>query len=85
MLCEYLQFCFCTSFSYCSFFIILQIESRSPKSVFTVIAVLVVMLLSIGAGFVFIKKYVCGGRFVFISAHIYCLVKFCIVTEMDFQ
>nr|XP_040049590.1 sortilin 1b [Gasterosteus aculeatus aculeatus] len=40
-----------------------QIVSRSSKSVAIVITVIVVMLLSVAAGVVFIKKYVCGGRF----------------------
>uniref|UniRef100_A0A7N6FB32 Sortilin n=1 Tax=Anabas testudineus TaxID=64144 RepID=A0A7N6FB32_ANATE len=41
----------------------LLVNTRSSKTVFIVIAVLVVMLLSTAAGFVFVKKYVCGGRF----------------------
>ncbi|TDH10634.1 hypothetical protein EPR50_G00077460 [Perca flavescens] len=41
----------------------LLIDSRSSKSVPIVITVIVVMLLIIAAGVVFIKKYVCGGRF----------------------
>ncbi|XP_059189096.1 sortilin 1b [Centropristis striata] len=41
----------------------LLVDSRSSKSVPIVIAVIVIMLLSIAAGVVFVKKYVCGGRF----------------------
>ncbi|KAM8753841.1 sortilin 1b [Acanthopagrus schlegelii] len=41
----------------------LLIDNRSSKSVPIVITVIVVMLLSIAAGVVFVKKYVCGGRF----------------------
>ncbi|KAJ4934113.1 hypothetical protein JOQ06_006918 [Pogonophryne albipinna] len=41
----------------------LLIDSPSSKSVPIVITVLIVMVLSIAAGVVFIKKYVCGGRF----------------------
>ncbi|XP_032377305.1 sortilin 1b [Etheostoma spectabile] len=41
----------------------LLIDSRSSKSVPIVIMVIFVMLLIIAAGVVFIKKYVCGGRF----------------------
>uniref|UniRef100_A0A671TIS8 Sortilin 1b n=1 Tax=Sparus aurata TaxID=8175 RepID=A0A671TIS8_SPAAU len=39
------------------------VNNRSSKSVPIVITVIVVMLLSIAAGVVFVKKYVCGGRF----------------------
>ncbi|KAI4823379.1 hypothetical protein KUCAC02_011965 [Chaenocephalus aceratus] len=38
-------------------------DGPSSKSVPIVITVLIVMVLSIAAGVVFIKKYVCGGRF----------------------
>ncbi|XP_068589882.1 sortilin 1b [Cebidichthys violaceus] len=41
----------------------LLIDSHSSKSVAIVITVIIVMLLSIAAGVVFVKKYVCGGRF----------------------
>ncbi|KAK5863465.1 hypothetical protein PBY51_000494 [Eleginops maclovinus] len=41
----------------------LLIDVPSSKSVPIVLTVLIVMLLSIAAGVVFIKKYVCGGRF----------------------
>lgn len=44
----------------------LQIDNRSSKSVPIVITVIVVMLLSIAAGVVFVKKYVCGGRLVYL-------------------
>lgn len=41
----------------------LQTDSHSTKSVGIVLAVIVVMLVSVAAGVVFIRKYVCGGRF----------------------
>ncbi|XP_037540424.1 sortilin 1b [Nematolebias whitei] len=41
----------------------LQKSSHSSKSAAIVIAVVLVMLLSIAAGVLFVKKYVCGGRF----------------------
>ncbi|XP_034000800.1 sortilin 1b [Trematomus bernacchii] len=41
----------------------LLIDGPSSKSAPIVITVLIVMVLSIAAGVVFIKKYVCGGRF----------------------
>ncbi|XP_029013381.1 sortilin 1b [Betta splendens] len=41
----------------------LLVDKRTSKPVFTVIAVMIVLVLSIAAGFVFVKKYVCGGRF----------------------
>lgn len=46
--------------------VILQVDKRSSKPVFTVIAVMIVLLLSVAAGFVFVKKYVCGGRLVYV-------------------
>ncbi|XP_013875548.1 sortilin 1b [Austrofundulus limnaeus] len=41
----------------------LQVGSHSSRSVAIVVAVVLVMLLSVTAGVVFVKKYVCGGRF----------------------
>uniref|UniRef100_A0A8C4HQL7 Sortilin 1b n=1 Tax=Dicentrarchus labrax TaxID=13489 RepID=A0A8C4HQL7_DICLA len=41
----------------------LLVNSPSSKSVPIVITVIIIMLLSIAAGVVFVKKYVCGGRF----------------------
>ncbi|XP_054464540.1 sortilin 1b [Anoplopoma fimbria] len=41
----------------------LLIDTRSSKSVAIVVTVIIIMLLSIAAGVVFVKKYVCGGRF----------------------
>ncbi|XP_008294333.1 sortilin 1b [Stegastes partitus] len=41
----------------------IMIDKRPSKSVPIVITVIIVMLLSIAAGVVFVKKYVCGGRF----------------------
>ncbi|XP_042347441.1 sortilin 1b [Plectropomus leopardus] len=41
----------------------LLVDTRSSKSVPIVITVCIVMLLSVAAGVVFVKKYVCGGRF----------------------
>ncbi|GLD45970.1 sortilin-like protein [Lates japonicus] len=41
----------------------LLVDSQSSKSVPIVITIIIVMLLSIAAGVVFVKKYVCGGRF----------------------
>lgn len=41
----------------------LLVDRHSSKSVPIVITVIVVMLLSVAAGVVFVKKYVCGGRF----------------------
>ncbi|XP_043970354.1 LOW QUALITY PROTEIN: sortilin-like [Gambusia affinis] len=41
----------------------LQTDSHSSKSVAILLAVAVVMLLSVAAGVVFVRKYVCGGRF----------------------
>ncbi|KAM3872372.1 sortilin 1b [Diretmus argenteus] len=40
-----------------------ELPSHSSKSVFIVITVIIIMLLSVVAGVLFIKKYVCGGRF----------------------
>lgn len=37
--------------------------NHSSKSVLIVVTVIIIMLLSIAAGVVFVKKYVCGGRF----------------------
>ncbi|XP_038138888.1 sortilin 1b [Cyprinodon tularosa] len=42
----------------------LQTDGHSSKSVPIVLAVIVVLVLSIAAGVVFVRKYVCGGRFV---------------------
>lgn len=39
------------------------VDSHSSKSIPIVITVIIVMLLSVAAGVVFVKKYVCGGRF----------------------
>uniref|UniRef100_A0A3P8U071 Sortilin n=1 Tax=Amphiprion percula TaxID=161767 RepID=A0A3P8U071_AMPPE len=41
----------------------LLVDGHSSKSVPIVITVIVIMLLSVAAGVVFVKKYVCGGRF----------------------
>ncbi|XP_033484795.1 sortilin 1b [Epinephelus lanceolatus] len=41
----------------------LLVDSHSSKSIPIVITVIIVMLLSVAAGVVFVKKYVCGGRF----------------------
>lgn len=41
----------------------LPADIRSSKSIPIVITVIIVMLLSVAAGVVFVKKYVCGGRF----------------------
>lgn len=41
----------------------LLVDSHPSKSVAIVITVILVMLLSIAAGVIFVKKYVCGGRF----------------------
>ncbi|XP_068453032.1 sortilin 1b [Clinocottus analis] len=41
----------------------LLIESHSSKRVAITVTVIIIMLLSIAAGVVFVKKYVCGGRF----------------------
>lgn len=38
-------------------------QDGSSRTVLVVITVIVVMLLSVAAGVVFVKKYVCGGRF----------------------
>ncbi|XP_029973888.1 sortilin 1b isoform X2 [Salarias fasciatus] len=40
-----------------------QPEEGSSRTVLVVITVIVVMLLSVAAGVIFVKKYVCGGRF----------------------
>ncbi|XP_076022393.1 sortilin-like [Genypterus blacodes] len=41
----------------------LLVDTHTSKSVPIVVTVIIVMLLSIAAGVLFIKKYVCGGRF----------------------
>ncbi|KAL7397827.1 hypothetical protein ABVT39_000112 [Epinephelus coioides] len=41
----------------------LLVDSHSSKSIPIVITVIIVMLLSVAAGVIFVKKYVCGGRF----------------------
>ncbi|XP_017273344.1 sortilin 1b [Kryptolebias marmoratus] len=41
----------------------LQVGGHSSKSAAIVVAVVFVMLLSMAAGIMFVKKYVCGGRF----------------------
>ncbi|XP_077462971.1 sortilin 1b [Stigmatopora argus] len=41
----------------------IQKDSHSSTSVGIVITIVIIMLLSIAAGVVFIKRYVCGGRF----------------------
>ncbi|XP_035015693.1 sortilin 1b [Hippoglossus stenolepis] len=41
----------------------LRVDVHSSKSIPIVVTVVIVMLLSIAAGVVFVKKYVCGGRF----------------------
>nr|XP_019944759.1 PREDICTED: sortilin-like [Paralichthys olivaceus] len=41
----------------------LLIDIHSSKSVPIVVTIVIIMLLSIAAGVVFVKKYVCGGRF----------------------
>lgn len=64
--------CISVSFLVSSIFgllLFLQIDNRSSKSVPIVITVIVVMLLSIAAGVVFVKKYVCGGRLVYLYTH----------------
>ncbi|XP_077370323.1 sortilin-like [Festucalex cinctus] len=40
----------------------LQKEGHATKSV-AIVLTIIIMLLSVGAGVIFIKKYVCGGRF----------------------
>ncbi|KAF7668792.1 hypothetical protein LDENG_00287140 [Lucifuga dentata] len=40
-----------------------QTETHSSRTVLIVITVIIVFLLSVAAGVVFVKKYVCGGRF----------------------
>lgn len=75
----YLQYiCSCTTFFSNLFCLVLflQIDSHSSKSVPIVITVIVVMLLSIAAGVVFVKKYVCGGRLVCLSTHTFSLALF---------
>ncbi|XP_047434499.1 sortilin 1b [Mugil cephalus] len=41
----------------------LLIESHTSRTVPIVITVIIIMIVSVAAGVVFIKKYVCGGRF----------------------
>ncbi|KAM4737918.1 sortilin 1b isoform 1-T1 [Anableps anableps] len=56
--------CFCACISQifvCLYF--LQTDSHSSKSVAVVLAVVAVVLLSVTAGVIFVRKYVCGGRF----------------------
>ena len=48
-----------------------QVDGHSSKSIPIVVTVVLVMLLSIAAGVVFVKKYVCGGRLVHLSAQIH--------------
>uniref|UniRef100_A0A665UWS2 Sortilin-like n=1 Tax=Echeneis naucrates TaxID=173247 RepID=A0A665UWS2_ECHNA len=48
-------------FPLCSLF--LQTDHQTSKSVPIVITIIIVMLLSIAVGVIFVKKYVCGGRF----------------------
>lgn len=55
----------------CCLLLFSQMDSRSSKSIPIVITVIIVMLLSVAGGIVFIKKYVCGGRLVYLSAHVY--------------
>uniref|UniRef100_A0A4W6CJ10 Sortilin 1b n=1 Tax=Lates calcarifer TaxID=8187 RepID=A0A4W6CJ10_LATCA len=43
--------------------LVVYLSPYSSKSVSIVITIIIVMLLSIAAGVVFVKKYVCGGRF----------------------
>lgn len=52
------------------FLLLLQVKKSSSKTPLIVITVIVVMLLSIVAGVMFVKKYVCGGRSVYLSASI---------------
>lgn len=55
----------------CCLLLFSQMDSRSSKSIPIVITVIIVMLLSVAGGIVFVKKYVCGGRLVYLSAHVY--------------
>uniref|UniRef100_A0A3Q3LZ61 Sortilin 1b n=1 Tax=Mastacembelus armatus TaxID=205130 RepID=A0A3Q3LZ61_9TELE len=41
----------------------LVVESHSSKSIPIVLSVIIIMLLSVTASVIFVKKYVCGGRF----------------------
>lgn len=55
------------------FLLLSQVTKPHSKTVSIVITVIVVMLLSIVAGAMFVKKYVCGGRSVSLSTCIYRL------------
>lgn len=55
------------------FFLLLQVKKPSSKTPFIVITVIIVLLLSIVAGVMFVKKYVCGGRSVYLSTCIFSL------------
>uniref|UniRef100_A0A7N8X4J6 Sortilin 1b n=1 Tax=Mastacembelus armatus TaxID=205130 RepID=A0A7N8X4J6_9TELE len=46
--------------------VFLQVESHSSKSIPIVLSVIIIMLLSVTASVIFVKKYVCGGRLVFL-------------------
>lgn len=42
-------------------------DNKASKSVPVVITVVIVLILSIAVGVVFVKKYVCGGRLVYLG------------------
>lgn len=58
-------------FLYCHFLFCLlllsQVDNKASKSVPVVITVVIVLILSIAVGVVFVKKYVCGGRLVYLG------------------
>lgn len=42
-------------------------DNKASKSVPVVITVVIVLILSIAVGVIFVKKYVCGGRLVYLG------------------
>lgn len=62
-------------FLHCKFLFLplLQVKNPTSKTVPIVITAFVVMVLSVAAGVMFVKKYVCGGRSVYPWACVYHL------------